>query len=83
MMLESIVSWKKDDSAVDKADKHIVTGNGQRRLRKSTRGWKLEVLWKDGSTSWIPLKDLKESNPVEVAEFAKARGIDDEPAFAW
>ena len=26
---------------------------------------------------------MKESNPVEVAEFAKARGIDDEPAFAW
>ena len=45
-----------------KADKHIVTGNGQRRLRKFAQGWKLEVLWKDGSTSWIPLKDLKESN---------------------
>ena len=31
----------------------------------------------------MPLKDLKESHPVEVSEFAKARGIDDEPAFAW
>ena len=82
-LLESIISWKKDDSVVDKVDKHIVTGNGQRRLRKSTQGWKLEVLWKDGSTSWIPLKDLKESNPIEVAEFSKARGINDEPAFAW
>ena len=36
VMLESIVSWKKDDSAVDKADKHAVTGNGQRILRKSS-----------------------------------------------
>ena len=26
---------------------------------------------------------MKESNPVETAEFAKARGIADEPAFAW
>jgi hypothetical protein len=33
--------------------------------------------------AWIPLKDLKESHSVEVAEFAKARGIEDEPAFAW
>ena len=33
--------------------------------------------------SWIPLKDLKISNPIETAEFAKARGIDDESAFSW
>lgn len=29
------------------------------------------------------MKDLKESNFVGVAEFAKARNIDDEPAFLW
>ena len=27
--------------------------------------WKLEVKWKDVSLSWIPLKYLKSSNPVE------------------
>ena len=26
---------------------------------------------------------MKEAHPVECAEFAKARGIQDEPAFAW
>ena len=52
-------------------------------MKQTTVGWKLLVAWKDGSESWVPLKDLKESNPVEVAEFAKARGTDDEPAFAW
>ena len=31
----------------------------------------------------MPLKDIKESNPIEVAEFAVAKGIDKEPAFAW
>jgi hypothetical protein len=25
----------------------------------------------------------KDSSPVELAEYAKARGIDNEPAFAW
>ena len=29
------------------------------------------------------LKDLKESNPVEIVEHARAKGIDDEAAFAW
>jgi hypothetical protein len=31
----------------------------------------------------MPLKDMKESHPVDVAEFAKSRGIHEEPAFAW
>ena len=46
-------------------------------------GWKLLVKWKDGSESWIKLSDLKESHPVEVAEFAKACGISDQSAFVW
>jgi hypothetical protein len=41
------------------------------------------VKWADGTESWIPLKDLKESHPIETAKFAKARSIADEPAFAW
>lgn len=41
------------------------------------------VLWKDGSEQWIPPEDMKKSHPIEVAEFAKATGIDHEPAFAW
>ena len=31
----------------------------------------------------IPLKDLKESNPIYVAEYAIANKIEHEPAFAW
>ena len=29
------------------------------------------------------MKDRKEYHPIETAEFAKARGIEDEPAFWW
>jgi hypothetical protein len=39
--------------------------------------------WHDNSKQWLSLSILKESNPVEVAEYVKARGIDKEPAFAW
>ena len=49
----------------------------------TTKGWKLLVRFKDESEQQIPLKVLKENNPIEVAEFAKSRGIDDEPAFQW
>ena len=83
-MMEGIIDHKKDtDVAVSKNDMYVVTRRGQQRLRITTCGWKLLIRWKDGSESWIHLKDLKESHPVETAEYAKARGIADEPAFAW
>ena len=82
-ILDGIIDHSKDESAVDKSSGYVTTKSGQKRLRKSTKGWKLLVAWKDGSEQWIPLSVLKESNPVEVAEFAVAKGIDDEPAFKW
>ena len=39
--------------------------------------------WKDKSTPWERLSKMKESYPVEVAEYAEAVGISDEPAFSW
>jgi hypothetical protein len=46
-------------------------------------GWKLCVLWKDGSTSWEQLKDLKHGFPVRAAEYALSRELQDLPAFSW
>jgi hypothetical protein len=47
------------------------------------RGWFLLVQWRDGSASWEKLTDLKASNPVEVAEYAVANHLIEEPAFKW
>jgi hypothetical protein len=52
-------------------------------LRKTTASWWICVLWKNGETSWERLADLKESNPLEVAEYSLAQGIDHEAAFCW
>jgi hypothetical protein len=48
-----------------------------------TQGWQLLCQWKDGTTNWVALKDMKNSYPVQVADYAVANCIDDEPAFAW
>ena len=83
-MMDGIIDHKMDtDVAISKDNKYVVTRRGQKRVRKTTCGWKLLVHWKDGSESWIHLKDLKESHPVELAEYAKTRDIADEAAFAW
>jgi hypothetical protein len=42
---------------------------------KTTKGWHLCVEWKDGTKSWERLVDIKESNPVDVAEYAPAESL--------
>ena len=46
-------------------------------------GRALQIKWNNGSKQWVKLKDLKESNPVDIVEYATACGIKEEPAFAW
>ena len=82
-LLHSIVDHKSSGEAIKMADKYIVTRTGTRRLRQTTVGWSFLVEWNDGTRQWIDLKLLKESNPVQVGEYVIARGIQDEPAFAW
>ena len=37
--------------------------------------------WKDGSVDWVTLKDPKQSNPVDLSEYALANEISYEPSF--
>lgn len=84
LLMKGIVDYRRDPAvAVLITDKYLMTSSGQRRHRKTTQGWEILVSWKDGSESWVKLSEMKESYPVEMAEFAKARGIDSQPAFSW
>lgn len=39
--------------------------------------------WVDGLTSWLPLKEIKETNAVDTAQYAIHNRINEEPAFEW
>jgi hypothetical protein len=82
-LLDDITDFCRDDTAIDKEDAFIIMKNGVRRRKLTTKGWQLLCQWKDGSTNWVALKDMKESYPVQVADYAIASRIEDEPAFAW
>jgi hypothetical protein len=82
-LLDEIVAHRSTGEAVRKEDGWHVDRKGQRSRKLTTRGWYFNVQWKDGSQQWIPLKDLKESNPVDIAEYVQRHGLVDEPAFAW
>lgn len=42
-LFDGIVDSKKDEAAIEKADRFIVTKSGGRKLRQSRVGWKLLV----------------------------------------
>ena len=83
LLLDEITNHRREAGAVCASDGYVRSSNGNMVPRKTTKGWKLEVTWKNGETSWIPLKDLKVSNPIELAEYAVANRVDGEPAFKW
>ena len=63
-MMESILGYKKDAFVVDKKYMYIITKSGQCHIQQTTLGWKLFGQCNNGIDKWIPLKCLKESNPV-------------------
>ena len=83
LLLKDIIDHRSSATAIKIDDKHIITKPGFKSLRKTTRGWDFLCMWKDGSTTWTPLKDLKESNPVDVFEYVIGNRISEETAFSW
>ena len=82
--LEGIIGHDSDNTAVKMSDGWFtMPGSNVRRRVITTKGWKFHVQWTDGTTTWVPLSTIKESNPVELAEYCKSRSIDKEPAMAW
>ncbi len=78
-----IIEHRKNARAVHIADGFDISSNGSRKPKKTTVGWELLIEFKDGSTKWVTLKDVKDSNPVELAEYAVANKLQEEPAFKW
>ena len=83
LMIDEIEDHRKNSDAVPKEKGTIQTPSGLQIKKKTTKGWEFYVRWKGGSGDWVTLKDLKESYPVPVADYAIANALQDEPSFAW
>lgn len=68
---------------VDEDNGWYETDSGTKRKVITTKGWKICVEWKDGTQSWVPLCEIKESNPVELYEYAIIKGIDKKQELNW
>ena len=82
LLLDVLVNYQNDNKAISLTEQQITVWD-RPVTWKTTAGWQICCQWKDGSTSWEKLSELKESHPVWTAEFAVVQGIDHKPAFNW
>ena len=83
MLFDEIIAHQVLPDAVHKNQGTYTLPSGAVRKKRTTRGWEFCVQWKGGATEWVALKDLKDTYPVQLADYAKSFGIEDEPALAW
>ena len=61
LLMEAIIDNRSDESVVKRKDAFITVNNRMQRV-KTTKGWELCIQWKDGTTTWQRLADMKESH---------------------
>ena len=83
LLFKEIVGHRKDGDAVPRDEGFILGQNGNKHPKRTTKGWQIAVELMDGSQVWMPLKDVKDGYPIDLAEYAVAQGIENEPAFHW
>ena len=83
VLLDSIIDHRTDGSELTSENAFITSKNGGRRKRETTKGWEILLQWKDGSTIWEALKDIKECYPLQMADYAIENGISNKLAFSW
>ena len=79
--IEYILDHRKSGKAVKRES--MEDDNKAKTIRRTTKGWYFNVRWGDGTESWEKLKDIKDSNPIEVAEYCFKNKLMDEPAISW
>ena len=65
-MYKEIIDYHKNDKALSTDDGFTIE-NEVSTPKKTTVGWEILVEFTNGETQWLPLKVVKESNPVQLA----------------
>jgi hypothetical protein len=84
ILFDEIIGHRVDGSQVQEGNDDIITNSlGVKRQVQTTKGWEINIQWRDGSTTWNTLKDIKDSYPVQMAEYATDNGLALKPVFRW
>ena len=82
LLMQKIIDHKKTSDVISEKDSNYSMKSGP-KPKQTTRGWRLLVEWKDGTSSWVFLADIKDLYPVQVADYSVVNMLTQEPAFRW
>ena len=60
MLLDEIIDHRHDVNTIGKKDACTKMPNGTKLRKMTTEGQQLFIKWKDGSTDWVALKEIKQ-----------------------
>jgi hypothetical protein len=83
VLFKATAGHRTDGSAAKQQHAFNTTRSGAQRRRATTKGREILVQWKDGSTTWVTLEDMKNSHQIQFAEHATQRRVAGDTAFAW
>ena len=83
MVLDQVIGHRTDGSEVTDENAFIMSTNGIKHRKRTTNGHQVLLKWKDSTSTWNQLKDVKDSYPFQLADYAIKNKLDQLPAFAW
>ena len=60
VLFDEIINHRTDGKELKQQDAFVTNKSGTQRRRENTQRQEILVQWKDGSTTWVDLKDMKE-----------------------
>ena len=81
MMLNQVIGHRTDGSKLIDKNAFITSSNGIKQQKEITKGHQVLLKWKDGTSTWNQLKDVKDSYLVQLADYAIENRLDKLPAF--
>ena len=81
--MDTIEDHRTNGKQLSLEESYITSPNGGRRRRETTKGWEILICWKDGSTTWETMKDVKNTYSLQLAEYAHQQQLTFKPAFIW
>mmetsp|Transcript_10686 Transcript_10686/g.15073 ORF Transcript_10686/g.15073 Transcript_10686/m.15073 type:complete len:195 (+) Transcript_10686:622-1206(+) len=82
-LMDEKISHEKGQDALEPEEAYKSINGRNKKFKKTTKGWRTLILKKDGQQSWVPMKDIKDTYPLALAEYAEKVGIHEEAAFWW
>ncbi len=93
LIFDEIIGHESDETAISieeaalmkemERNNEPIHGSNNLHPLYTMKGWHICISWKDGSTTWHAVADIKNSNPVQLAEYAMRNNLQNQPAFSW